>query len=111
MPVARGATESGELTDAVAARVREARDRALHRFDGLPWSVSAHAPPSWLREFTPRASVAVVHEALDRGRLSARGADRALRIAWTLSDLERRATPSADDVARAMVLRSREQSP
>lgn len=110
MPVARGASESGESTDAVAARVLEARGRARARFEGLPWFLTSHAPPSWLREFTPRASVVVVHEALDRGRLSARGADRALRIAWTLSDLEGLKAPSPDHVARAMVLRSREQS-
>lgn len=111
MPVARGASESGESTSAVAERVRAARERAGIRFEGLPWSVTAQAPPSWLREFTPRACVAVVHAALDRGRISARGADRSLRIAWTLSDLDRRKAPSSDDVARAMVLRSREQSP
>ncbi|NTV38923.1 MAG: YifB family Mg chelatase-like AAA ATPase, partial [Demequinaceae bacterium] len=48
MPVARGASQSGEGTDAVAARVREARRRAESRFAGLPWSVTGHAPPSWL---------------------------------------------------------------
>ena len=110
MPIARGASESGEATEVVAARVREARSRALARFEGLPWAVTAHAPPSWLREFTPRASVVVVHAALDKGRLSARGADRALRIAWTLSDLEGLSAPVPDHVLRAMVLRSREQS-
>jgi magnesium chelatase family protein len=52
--------------------------------------------------------VAVVNAALDNGRLSARGADRALRIAWTLSDLEGVKAPSPDHVARAMILRSRE---
>lgn len=108
MPVARGASDAGEATEAVAARVREARGRAQARFAGLPWSVTAQAPPSWLREFTPRGSVAVVNAALDNGRLSARGADRALRIAWTLGDLEGVKAPSLDHVARAMILRSRE---
>ncbi len=111
MPVARGASESGEATSAVAARVHEARRRAQARFAGLPWSVTGHTPSSWLREFTPRACVAVVHAALDRGRLSARGADRALRIAWTLGDLEGLTAPLPDHVARAMVLRSREGQP
>ena len=108
MPVARGTSESGEATEAVAARVREARGRAQARFAGLSWSVTAQAPASWLREFTPRGSVAVVNAALDNGRLSARGADRALRIAWTLGDLEGVTAPSPDHVARAMILRSRE---
>lgn len=110
MPVTRGSSDAGEATDAVAARVREARMRARARFGGVPWSVTAHAPPSWLREFTPRESVAVVHQALDRGRLSARGADRALRVAWTLADLDGNKAPTPDHVARAMVLRSRQEA-
>lgn len=110
MPVARGASVAGETSAAVAARVLEARARASARFVGLAWSVTGHAPPSWLRERTPRDSAAVVNAALDRGRISARGADRALRIAWTLSDLEGLGAPLPEHVARAMVLRSREQS-
>ena len=111
MPVKRGSSESGEPTAAVAARVTEARRRALARFEGLPWSVTSHAPPSWIREATPRAALDVAYAALDAGRLSARGADRALRVAWTLADLEQETAPSPDHVARAMVLRSREEAP
>ena len=108
MPVARGAADSGERTEQVAARVREARERARARFAGRPWSVSSHAPASWMRERTPAAAVAVARAALDTGRLSARGADRALRVAWTLADLDGSSQPTADHVASAMVLRSRE---
>lgn len=111
MPVKRGSAESGEPTEVVAARVKEARARAYARFAGLPWSVAAHAPPSWIREATPRASAAVAFAALDAGRLSARGADRALRVAWTLADLDGVNVPSPDHVASAMVLRSREETP
>jgi len=111
MPVKRGSSESGEPTAAVAGRVTEARLRALARFEGLPWSVTAHAPPSWVREATPGEALKVAFAALDAGRLSARGADRALRVAWTLADLESVARPSREHVARAMVLRSREESP
>lgn len=111
MPVKRGAAESGESTADVAARVNDARARAHARFEGLPWSVTSHAPPSWMREFTPRAAAAVAFAALDAGKLSARGADRALRVAWTLADLDAESAPSPDHVARAMVLRSREEAP
>jgi len=34
-----------------------------------------------------------------------RGADRVLRVAWTLADLRGAACPGSDDVAEAMVLR------
>lgn len=108
MPVARGAAEVGESTSDVARRVAAARSRASARFAGLPWSVTAHAPASWIRDHTPRQSVALAREALDAGRLSARGADRALRVAWTLADLAGDAAPTPEHVAAAMVLRSRE---
>jgi magnesium chelatase family protein len=35
----------------------------------------------------PRAVVWPLDEGLRRGQLTARGADRALRVAWTLADL------------------------
>jgi magnesium chelatase family protein len=44
--------------------------------------------------------------ALDAGRLSARGLDRVLRVAWTLADLADRARPTADDVDEALYLRT-----
>jgi len=111
MPVKRGSSDSGESTAVVAVRVTEARRRALARFEGLPWSVTSHAPPSWIREATPKTALRVAYAALDSGRLSARGADRALRVAWTLADLEQDPAPTPDHVARAMVLRSREEAP
>jgi magnesium chelatase family protein len=40
--------------------------------------------------------------------LSLRGADRVLRVAWTLADLDGSARPGADHVATAMVLRGSE---
>ena len=57
--------------------------------------------------------VAVVHpEALAslgsalRERLSARGYDRVLRVAWTIADLAGRTTPSISDVHQAVQLRA-----
>ena len=43
--------------------------------------------------------------AVDRGRLSIRGMDRTVRVAWTLSDLEGRTSPNKADVATAMSFR------
>jgi len=42
---------------------------------------------------------------LDAGLLSARGYDRVLRLAWTVSDLDGRERPTAEDVYEASNLR------
>ena len=47
----------------------------------------------------------MLDQALDRGRLSLRGYDRCLRMAWTLRDLDGGGTPTADDIASALTLR------
>jgi magnesium chelatase family protein len=43
--------------------------------------------------------------ALDRGKLSMRGYDRCLRLAWSNADLNNRDEVSAEDVAKAINLR------
>jgi magnesium chelatase family protein len=49
--------------------------------------------------------------ALDRGRLSLRGVDRVLRVAWTVADLAGLAGPGPDQVGEAMLLRTRGVTP
>jgi magnesium chelatase family protein len=44
---------------------------------------------------------------LDRGELSARGYDRVLRVAWSVSDLAGQDRPTTTDVDEAVALRSR----
>ncbi|MCB2413148.1 YifB family Mg chelatase-like AAA ATPase [Demequina sp. TTPB684] len=108
LPVRRAPSLPGEDSASVAVRVDEARQRARRRWTDVPWSGNAQVPSRWLRENTPQSSAAVAQAAMERGRLSARGADRALRVAWTLADLERVSAPTSDHVARAMMLRSRD---
>ena len=97
-----------ETTTTVAQRVRVARDRQGTRYAGTPWRRNAEVPGTMLRMHWPvRApKVGKVEEWLAEGRISARGADRILRLAWTLADLADRAEPSDDDVHNAMQLRS-----
>jgi magnesium chelatase family protein len=45
---------------------------------------------------------------LHRGRLSARGLDRVLRLSWTLADLRGITVPGADEVAEALFFRTGE---
>ncbi|MDN4479607.1 YifB family Mg chelatase-like AAA ATPase [Demequina muriae] len=106
-PVRRGADEPGESSAEVAARVARARERAGARLSSHGWSLNSQASGAWLRRHTPPRAVTPVWRALDTGVLSARGADRALRLAWTLADLREADEPGEDDVAQAMTLRSR----
>ncbi|MFG2113021.1 YifB family Mg chelatase-like AAA ATPase [Streptomyces sp. NPDC048718] len=98
----------GEPSSTVAARVREARDRAAVRLADTPWTVNSAIPGHALRtrfHSTPGALAAVEHD-LERGLLTARGLDRVLRVAWTVADLAGHDRPTADDLALALELRT-----
>ncbi|GHG43714.1 hypothetical protein GCM10011331_01350 [Flavimobilis marinus] len=102
----------GEASAAVAARVRAARDAQTERYLGTGWATNAEANGGWLRRRLG-ARVRVLGDldrALDRGQLTLRGADRVLKVAWTLADLAGRDGPGAEDVARALALRTRSGS-
>jgi magnesium chelatase family protein len=108
---AMSAHESGEPepTDMVRARVSLARKRAAERWAGRGWQSNAEVPgPVLRREFALPAKVtALLDRGLDRGVLTARGADRCLRIAWTLADLADSERPDGDHVATALEFRDR----
>lgn len=101
--------EPGEPSAHVADRVAEARARSRRRWEseGVPWRVNARAPGAALREGHPpdEAGARVLRSAFARGGISMRGADRVLRVAWTLADLSGASRPGADHVAMAMSLR------
>jgi magnesium chelatase family protein len=107
--VTRGelAEGSGETSAAVRERVVAARDRMAYRYRDLPWRANAEVPSPELRRRWPLTgdALAVAHAALDTGRLSQRGLDRVVRVAWTLADLEGRDAPGASHVRRAVSLR------
>jgi len=98
---------TAETTSTVAARVLEARDRAARRFAGTPWRVNADVPgPVVRRRFGLDSQArAPLDIALSRGLVSARGADRVVRVAWTVADLAGRDRPSRNDVAAALLHR------
>jgi magnesium chelatase family protein len=97
-----------EPTEVVAARVSAARARAQRRFARTPWRSNSEIPGRELRgRFAPaRAAMKAAERALDLGRLSARGLDRVLRVAWTLADLAEVDRPGADEVDEALYLRT-----
>lgn len=109
VPVRReppGSAGASESTAVVAERVRRARARAAARLQDTPWVLNAHVSGRWLRAHTPAECLRVPRGALERGAMSARGFDRVLRLAWTLSDLHEREAPEVDDIHTAMALRA-----
>ncbi|MFC3688314.1 YifB family Mg chelatase-like AAA ATPase [Aquipuribacter hungaricus] len=100
--------EPGESTAVVAARVRSARATARQRW-GPEWPTNAQVPGTVLRSprHRPASSVlAPLVRGVDRGTLTARGYDRALRVAWSIADLAGRDGPGADEVSEAVSFRT-----
>lgn len=106
-PVRRDAEDDAETSERVGGRVREARAAMSERLGVHGWAVNSQATGVWLRANTPRDVTRPVYAAMDRGVLTARGVDRALRVAWTLADLAGAGTPTSDHVGQAMLLRTR----
>jgi magnesium chelatase family protein len=97
-----------EPSTVVAARVARARKSAAARWAADGWRVNAEVPGPVLRRSPwrlPSRATVILHGALDRGTLSARGYDRCLRLAWTIADLDGRDRPSEGDVCEAYQLR------
>ena len=103
----RSGTEPAEPSAAIAARVGRARTRQAHRYEGRGWSTNAHLPGPLLRtEFaTAPADLALLRHSLSQGRLTLRGHDRVLRLAWTLADLDGEDRPDALHIGEALTLR------
>jgi magnesium chelatase family protein len=95
-----------EPSAVVAARVAAARRRAARRLAGTRWRLNAEIPGSELRRsFRPAAAgLAPLERAMDLGQISARGADRIIRMSWTLADLAGVDKPRADEVGYALAL-------
>lgn len=99
--------EPGENTRTVRARVAEARSRAAARWVDFGWRANAEIPGPVLRERfrLPRSVLRPLDEGLRRGELTARGADRALRVAWTLADLAGQSRPDQEMVELAIAFK------
>jgi magnesium chelatase family protein len=95
-----------EPSATVAARVLQARLRAGRRLRDTRWRLNGEIPGSELRRrFRPEpAALGPLEQAMDRGQVSARGADRIIRMSWTLADLAGRSRPGQAEVASALGL-------
>lgn len=105
-----GASQMSEkiLTSAMMSEnVKNARLVAQDRFKKLGWSCNAQASGTWLRKYTSQKAIELINKSLENHKLSLRGADRALRLAWTLADLCGHTCPDLTDMAQAISLRTR----
>ncbi|GIE93618.1 YifB family Mg chelatase-like AAA ATPase [Paractinoplanes rishiriensis] len=102
------ASEPATPSAEVATRVAGARAAAAARWAADGWPVNAEVPGSQLRRYPwrlPTPDTVSLRAALDRALLSARGFDRVLRLAWTISDLDGKDRPGRAEVDEALQLR------
>ncbi|RNE49413.1 YifB family Mg chelatase-like AAA ATPase [Corynebacterium alimapuense] len=106
-------SDDAEPSESIAERVLLARQRALHRWlkCGMGQSNNARIDPHQLRRHYPAedAGMAMITALLADGRLSQRGVDRVLKLAWTICDLEGQLRPDLGHVASAVELRGADQ--
>lgn len=93
------APEPAEPTGSVRERVLAARAAAADRWRVEGWRTNAEVPGPALRRRgrLPVDAVSLLDHELRTGALTARGVDRCLRVAWTVSDL--RGLPRPDTAA------------
>jgi len=98
-----------ESSATVAARVSLARAAARRRWADHGWTSNAEVPGPVLRSMRwrpERAALNRLDDELETGSLSARGCDRVLKLAWTISDLAGLPRPGAAEVSEAIGLRT-----
>ena len=106
-PAGAFAQQEGESTAAVCQRVATARAAAAERWGPHGIRTNAEVSGSLLRKKfrLPPPVMKPLSGALDRKQISMRGADRSLRVAWTLADLGGRTSPGLEDVSTALSFR------
>ena len=95
-----------EPSAVVAQRVAAARERCAARLSGTPWRVNAEVPGAELRRsFPPQpGALTSLERSMELDLVSARGADKIIRVAWSLADLSAKARPGPDEINLAIGL-------
>lgn len=104
------ASATGEPSREVAGRVSRARQVAAARWTaaGVGPLLGRDVPGPVLRTTPwrlPSRTTALAERLLETERITLRGFDRILRLAWTIADLDRHDQPTAEDVGAACELR------
>ncbi len=95
-----------EASAIVAQRVAVARERMTYRLRGSPWRLNAEIPGAELRRSfaPPPGALRSLDRAMELGQVTARGADKIVRVAWSVADLAGRPRPGPDEVNVAIGL-------
>ncbi len=102
------AAPPGESSTAVAGRVATARAAAGHRWQDVGARTNGEVSGLTLRDRRwrlPNTVAAAAEAQVERGQLSARGFDRVVKMAWTISDLAGHTVPDGNDLAEALFYR------
>ncbi|WP_030158198.1 YifB family Mg chelatase-like AAA ATPase [Glycomyces sp. NRRL B-16210] len=99
-----------EASETVAKRVARAREAAESRWAsaGERWRLNSEVPGPALRSARwrlPPEARSSVDQLLLKERITARGYDRVLKLAWTIADLREHERPNGEDVTAASELR------
>ncbi|HEU5126480.1 MAG TPA: YifB family Mg chelatase-like AAA ATPase [Glycomyces sp.] len=99
-----------EPSEPVAKRVARAREAAAARWAeaGETWKLNSEVPGPALRSAKwrlPPETTRTADELLMKERITARGYDRVLKLAWTIADLRLHDGPTEEDVTAASELR------
>ena len=99
----------GCTSQEIRGRITQARQLTRQRLKHTNWKLNSEVSGAWLRNpenRLPSSTTAVLDRAFEEGRISMRGYDRALRVAWSIADLEATSIPTAAHIARAFTLRT-----
>jgi magnesium chelatase family protein len=102
-------TRTGEKSEAIQARVKDARSWQRERFQDSRLASNADMTPAEVREFcqAEEAAQSLLKTAMNQLYLSARAFHRILKLARTISDLEKTEIIKAHHLAEAIQYRPR----
>lgn len=105
--IAREGENARHTSKQLRQQVIEARTRSAQRLANTPWSLNAQVPGPYMRKHMQieKTNRKALDRMLELGKLSMRGYDRCLRLAWTIADLEAENQPTRDHVLQASFLR------
>jgi magnesium chelatase family protein len=104
-------TEQKITSAELKQRVTASRELQSERLKDTPWNLYSEVPGSYLRRMTSQSPEGnkVMDELaswIDNGKLSLRGADRALRVSYTVASLDNRTDLNLYDLAKSLSMRA-----
>ncbi|MDR1448132.1 MAG: YifB family Mg chelatase-like AAA ATPase [Candidatus Ancillula sp.] len=96
-----------ETSAQILEQVISARKVASKRLEGTPWKSNSQIPGTWMRQNLKISTdiLDYILSAVDKGIISLRSADRSMRVALTIADLEDKQM-GFDDIAKALQMKT-----